>query len=316
MPVFGSLVSGYFLARYFPNARGSGIPQTKTALFLRDGYIRLPHRGGQIQHVLHHPGQRHRAGPRRSVGAGRRGHRFGAGAPAGAFAQERAGAAADRRGGGAGGGVQYADCGGAVHARRSDGRHARAGAGLDRAELGDFVDGAAPAAGRRTAVPRAGVPACAPGRVCVLRRAGPGRRTGFGGVREAAAVAAQAFPAIAQSDPAVSAGGGRLLVGAMGWFVPQVLGVGYGLCGPGAERPHADRHHGAAGGAEADRYRYLLRIRQRGRHLRPEPVHRRDAGRRGGGRGAPDFARLHRAARAPTRWWAWARRLPASCACR
>ena len=25
--------------RYFPNARGSGIPQTKTALFLRDGYI-------------------------------------------------------------------------------------------------------------------------------------------------------------------------------------------------------------------------------------------------------------------------------------
>jgi CIC family chloride channel protein len=39
MPVFGSLVSGYFLARYFPNARGSGIPQTKTALFLRDGYI-------------------------------------------------------------------------------------------------------------------------------------------------------------------------------------------------------------------------------------------------------------------------------------
>jgi CIC family chloride channel protein len=41
MPVFGSLVSGYFLARYFPNARGSGIPQTKTALFLRDGYIRF-----------------------------------------------------------------------------------------------------------------------------------------------------------------------------------------------------------------------------------------------------------------------------------
>ena len=41
MPVFGSLVSGYFLARYFPYARGSGIPQTKTALFLHDGYIRF-----------------------------------------------------------------------------------------------------------------------------------------------------------------------------------------------------------------------------------------------------------------------------------
>jgi CIC family chloride channel protein len=39
IPVTGSLVAGFFLARYFPNARGSGIPQTKTALFLRDGFI-------------------------------------------------------------------------------------------------------------------------------------------------------------------------------------------------------------------------------------------------------------------------------------
>jgi CIC family chloride channel protein len=39
IPVVGSLVSGFFLYRYFPNARGSGIPQTKTALFIRDGYI-------------------------------------------------------------------------------------------------------------------------------------------------------------------------------------------------------------------------------------------------------------------------------------
>jgi len=39
IPVMGSLVAGFFLARYFPNARGSGIPQTKTALFLRDGFI-------------------------------------------------------------------------------------------------------------------------------------------------------------------------------------------------------------------------------------------------------------------------------------
>jgi CIC family chloride channel protein len=39
IPIAGSLMAGFFLARYFPNARGSGIPQTKTALFLRDGYI-------------------------------------------------------------------------------------------------------------------------------------------------------------------------------------------------------------------------------------------------------------------------------------
>ena len=39
IPVMGALVSGILLSRYFPNARGSGIPQTKTALFVRDGFI-------------------------------------------------------------------------------------------------------------------------------------------------------------------------------------------------------------------------------------------------------------------------------------
>ena len=36
-----ALATGLLLARYFPNARGSGIPQTKVALFLRDGFISL-----------------------------------------------------------------------------------------------------------------------------------------------------------------------------------------------------------------------------------------------------------------------------------
>jgi len=39
IPTAGSLITGYLLSRYFPNARGSGIPQTKGALFLRDGFI-------------------------------------------------------------------------------------------------------------------------------------------------------------------------------------------------------------------------------------------------------------------------------------
>ena len=39
IPLIGSLGTGFLLYRYFPNARGSGIPQTKVALFLRDGYI-------------------------------------------------------------------------------------------------------------------------------------------------------------------------------------------------------------------------------------------------------------------------------------
>jgi chloride channel protein, CIC family len=41
VPVAGSLATGYLLSRYFPYARGSGIPQTKAALFARGGYIRL-----------------------------------------------------------------------------------------------------------------------------------------------------------------------------------------------------------------------------------------------------------------------------------
>jgi CIC family chloride channel protein len=39
VPTLGSLVTGYLLYRYFPLARGSGIPQTKAALFIQDGLI-------------------------------------------------------------------------------------------------------------------------------------------------------------------------------------------------------------------------------------------------------------------------------------
>jgi chloride channel protein, CIC family len=41
VPVLGSLVTGYLLYRYFPFARGSGIPQTKYALFINGGRISL-----------------------------------------------------------------------------------------------------------------------------------------------------------------------------------------------------------------------------------------------------------------------------------
>jgi CIC family chloride channel protein len=41
IPILGSLVAGYLLARYFPKARGSGVPQTKAALFAREGVITL-----------------------------------------------------------------------------------------------------------------------------------------------------------------------------------------------------------------------------------------------------------------------------------
>lgn len=39
IPVTGSLITGYLLVRFFPAARGSGIPQTKVAMLLEGGYI-------------------------------------------------------------------------------------------------------------------------------------------------------------------------------------------------------------------------------------------------------------------------------------
>jgi chloride channel protein, CIC family len=41
VPTVGSLVTGYLLARYFPLARGSGIPQIKFAIFVNDGRISM-----------------------------------------------------------------------------------------------------------------------------------------------------------------------------------------------------------------------------------------------------------------------------------
>src|ERR1700727_168210 len=39
VPVIGSLGMGYLLYRFFPDARGSGVPQTKAALWARGGLI-------------------------------------------------------------------------------------------------------------------------------------------------------------------------------------------------------------------------------------------------------------------------------------
>jgi CIC family chloride channel protein len=41
LPTLGALVTGIMLARWFPEARGSGIPQTRAAIFVHDGYISL-----------------------------------------------------------------------------------------------------------------------------------------------------------------------------------------------------------------------------------------------------------------------------------
>jgi CIC family chloride channel protein len=41
VPIVGSLSMGFLLYKYFPDARGSGVPQTKAALYARGGFISL-----------------------------------------------------------------------------------------------------------------------------------------------------------------------------------------------------------------------------------------------------------------------------------
>ena len=41
VPTLGSLITGWLLYKYFPLARGSGVPQTKFALFVEDGVIKF-----------------------------------------------------------------------------------------------------------------------------------------------------------------------------------------------------------------------------------------------------------------------------------
>ncbi len=41
VPTLGALVTGFLLFRFFPDARGSGIPQTRAAIFINDGRISL-----------------------------------------------------------------------------------------------------------------------------------------------------------------------------------------------------------------------------------------------------------------------------------
>ena len=73
VPIGGSLAMGYLLYRYFPNARGSGVPQDQSCA-VRARRLHLPaHRAGKIRLHGRDAFQRHplgREGPSVQVGAG------------------------------------------------------------------------------------------------------------------------------------------------------------------------------------------------------------------------------------------------------
>ena len=117
IPMAGSLAMGYLLWRFFPDARGSGVPQTKAALFARDGVIT----GGTIFGKFFCTAATLASG----IPLGREGtfgtsggrDRVGAGTAARAASGEREGADPDWRGGGHRRGIQYSAGSGAFFAR-------------------------------------------------------------------------------------------------------------------------------------------------------------------------------------------------------
>jgi chloride channel protein, CIC family len=115
VPFGGALFSGFLLFKYFPNARGSGIPQAKFALFIRNGFISLRTVLGKFvccSISLASGIALGREGPSVQIGAGIASviaRRFG-------LSANHVKALVPMGCGGTGGRFQYADCRGAVFA--------------------------------------------------------------------------------------------------------------------------------------------------------------------------------------------------------
>ena len=230
-PVVGSLSIGYLLYRYFPNARGSGVPQTKAALFAREGRITLRTVLGKFfctSATLASGIPLGREGPSVQVGAGIGsvlGRLLGlsteqvkklipVGAAAAIAAAFNTPLAAVR-----------------VFARRDHGRSVRSGDGRGGAGFGDGLGGSAAAAGRSSSLQGPAISTGKPGGVRGLCGAGRGRWCGFGGLRKLLLGMRARFLRFPQKTVWFQPRGGRVAVGLMGWFVPQVLGVGYSFVG-------------------------------------------------------------------------------------
>ena len=97
-PVVGSLGIGYLLFRYFPYARGSGVPQTKAALFCPRRPDNAAHRSRKVLLHIGNARQRNPTGARRALRSSWRGHCFSARALLGIAPRKSQGASAGRSG--------------------------------------------------------------------------------------------------------------------------------------------------------------------------------------------------------------------------
>ncbi len=99
VPAVMGLVIAVLAVRFFPRVRGSGVNQTKGALYIYDGYISPEDRGGKVCSERAGHRQRTIAGAGRPGAADRRGPGFGAGAMAEALQGTDAAGGAGGRGG-------------------------------------------------------------------------------------------------------------------------------------------------------------------------------------------------------------------------
>ena len=184
VPVVAGLIVAALVVLVFPAVRGSGVNQTKAALYIYDGFISFRTVIGKFLTSRARDRQRAVARPRGSFAADRRRARIGDGPPAEAVARSAALHRAGRRRGRASRGVQLADHRRSLRHRRGhrplDGRRARGGGAVGGGERGD----GAVVSRRRASVPRAAVSPRARRRTDRVRGAWPPRRRGVARIRE------------------------------------------------------------------------------------------------------------------------------------
>ena len=312
-PVAGSLGIGYLLFRYFPNARGSGVPQTKAALFAREGRITLRTVFGKFfctSATLASGIPLGREGP--SVQVARR-HRLRARtAPRTAHRASQEPDSCWSRGRHRGR-IQYASGRCVVCPRGDHGRSPRTCDGRGGARLGDCVDGPAGPSRQPSSLQGSAISTGPSHGICGLCGARRGWRTGFRGLHQALAGIRARFLRFPQKTVWFQPVVGGLLVGVMGMVCAPGSRRRLRVCGRRAEREHGVQNDAGAGRPETCRRHHQLCFGQCWRYFWSLSVHRRHVGRIGRDAGAYFFPPTPRR-QAPTRWSEWARSSRASCA--
>ena len=313
-PVVGSFGIGYLLYRFFPDARGSGVPQTKAALFAREGRITLRTVLGKFFCTS--------ATLASGIPLGREGPSVQVGAGIGSVLGRLLGLRPEQ--------VKKLIPVGAAAAIAAAFNTPLAAVLFSLEEImGDLH---APVMG---AVVLASATAWMVLRVSLgnhplfkvpqYQLVSPAEFAVYAVLGVAGGVVSAAFAKLLLSMRArflrfpqktvwFQPVAGGLVVGLMGWFVPQVLGVGYGYVGDALNGNMAFTADVAACCSEAHRRYHQLCFGQRRRYLRTVPC---SSARWWEARSGPSriiSSRLTPRRRVPMRWSGWARSSPGSCA--